>query len=73
MREYEDFSFLAIVVAAASYHFDMNHTEESYYINVTYLSHVVRWPDGHKWPNVAKMWPSGHQTICNAYGQVGYP
>ena len=42
MREYEDFSFLAISVAAASYHFDMNHTEESYYINVTAI--IDRFP-----------------------------
>ena len=36
------------------------------------------WSDGHMaiWPYLAifgHIWPYGHRTICDKYGQVGYP
>ena len=30
------------------------------YPTCLYLSHMVQWPDGHKWPNMAKMVIYGH-------------
>ena len=35
------------------------------YPTCLYLSHMVRWPDGHKWPNMAKMAIYGHRAMCD--------